>query len=1237
MTATAHAVRPTVGDPPAARKAALQPLSAVETVARLPAALAAVPAVQRTCEACREEEDPARPMPVAGHLPPGHAMARRLVDVAPGPALVQRRCGSCGGILPDTEVMARLEVGPVDDPYEREADAIAGRVMAMRSPLPEASADAGGPARRRCAACAAKDHEVTARRSELPGTETLTGEEEPRMRATEASPSAGTETIAASDTELTTGGQPLPEATRAFYEDRMGHDLSGVRLHRGTAAESLNASISARAFTYRDHIWLSGAEGTGPSFTMAHELAHVLQQTQPAAAQPRVRRTASGIISDTLYFGEEKTKEKKTHDLAVAHAVKQNGKLMGEVAVPNATRDEGEVDEGQGYADLVLSDPNKLWGLKFKPYLSSATTLPWYAVADGGKTYQPVSINYPIPTKTLHFDGGTFTGELANKKYFSRSAPRWGTTDFIYSAADAPGKYEIGDVKFAGDKDRSGDAGKQAETYAAGFNGAARRYNLMVDQSEGVKNKTAAGTGRTGSSRSNSLARTGFSAAKMTSSASSGDFIALETGLPLSLRKYGKNVLGNFGSTNVSGLTYTGRSYYRQNPTSKHLWEYVFWPDEIKEQDDSTSRKNRRDSLTSASQTLYDQMVTSPTGKKVMPLRQAPVGVQPKKPKKAPPPKVDPFQAQYPTWKEQQKTFTKTFAGYTNSKTGTGKADIAKLAFDTAIRNTVKLLGGKGPDGSTPVQSTTELTTAQAEFNRAELMQGRSGRMLGWMRKTFGATFIKALNIYERLKTKFENFLKGAKKRTGGGGKLGKVIMKVGGVIFGSIIRVLLPQVGAYLVDCVEEAFKSLMQKMMETNFDDITADFEETLRKKYDELAGQIEAKVEAAADAIKTRFGSIYESVMEAWETAGTLLSIARHAFNVARIAACAAGGLETIGISCIIAGADYLLSLIDASPSEHLAAHLLSSCVAQELIREFILGRSIIQNLPREIAETIRSHVKDALPAELKPLICDQIVEAPDLPDPSEIPCEDIETPYQGRPGLTDLSKPPPDFDPDFYNRRPTGKEKRETGKLDRDIYDDSGQLDRSKLPKELLDLLKPEEPPEPGTPEVWDPKDVPPPDMSQAPIEVEAGPSVAEDEGETEAPGQEPATGTGVAQGGETDEGSGDQRSRDQDILPGTLTGPTTTVSAFTSIYPGPSGGFRYGKGDGRTIFRVYIYVQTSDFVTYGPLPIKIKVFDVSKTDKGDRIEFEPDQSYVMRNGTNRIGISVKKRTAALRST
>jgi hypothetical protein len=147
------------------------------------------------------------------------------------------------------------------------------------------------------------------------------------------------------------------------------------------------------------------------------------------------------------------------------------------------------------------------------------------------------------------------------------------------------------------------------------------------------------------------------------------------------------------------------------------------------------------------------------------------------------------------------------------------------------------------------------------------------------------------------------------------------------------------------------------------------------------------------------------------------------------------------------------------------------------------------------------------------------------------------------------------------------------------------------------------------------------------MSQAPIEVEAGPSVAEDEGETEAPGQEPATGTGVAQGGETDEGSGDQRSRDQDILPGTLTGPTTTVSAFTSIYPGPSGGFRYGKGDGRTIFRVYIYVQTSDFVTYGPLPI----------DKGDRIEFEPDQSYVMRNGTNRIGISVKKRTAALRST
>lgn len=104
--------------------------------------------------------------------------------------------------------------------------------------------------------------------------------------------------LAASDSELASGGRPLPEATRQFYEARMGHDFSAVRLHHGVRANQLNGAISARAFTYRNHVWLGPNEGSAPSFTLGHELVHVMQQTSlggrgPAstsAAPPSIQR-----------------------------------------------------------------------------------------------------------------------------------------------------------------------------------------------------------------------------------------------------------------------------------------------------------------------------------------------------------------------------------------------------------------------------------------------------------------------------------------------------------------------------------------------------------------------------------------------------------------------------------------------------------------------------------------------------------------------------------------------------------------------------------------------------------------------------------------------------------------------------------------------------------------------------------------------------------------------------------
>lgn len=250
------------------------------------ASLAAIPAtVQRQCEDCEAEEGKES------------AIQRRLAASAAAP-LPQRACAACEAEEQDeTSVQPRLAVGPVGDRYEREADSIAAAVMAMPASEASAPADASpadGAVQRACSACASSDDEPRARRFAEPDES-----EEPQIRARR---DGGTESLAASDGELTRGGSPLPAATRDFFEGRMGRDLGKVRIHQGSDAQAKNASISARAFTYRNHVWLGAGESASPSFTMAHELAHVMQQTAPGPVGPQrrvQRRFRAGLMASS--------------------------------------------------------------------------------------------------------------------------------------------------------------------------------------------------------------------------------------------------------------------------------------------------------------------------------------------------------------------------------------------------------------------------------------------------------------------------------------------------------------------------------------------------------------------------------------------------------------------------------------------------------------------------------------------------------------------------------------------------------------------------------------------------------------------------------------------------------------------------------------------------------------------------------------------------------------------------
>ncbi|TFI56931.1 DUF4157 domain-containing protein [Sphingomonas parva] len=83
-------------------------------------------------------------------------------------------------------------------------------------------------------------------------------------------------------------GAPLTARERSFFEPRLGHDFSRVRVHSDMRAAEAARAVDADAFTVGRHVVLGGRhrDGLARHNVLAHELAHVVQQSG-GAAPPR--------------------------------------------------------------------------------------------------------------------------------------------------------------------------------------------------------------------------------------------------------------------------------------------------------------------------------------------------------------------------------------------------------------------------------------------------------------------------------------------------------------------------------------------------------------------------------------------------------------------------------------------------------------------------------------------------------------------------------------------------------------------------------------------------------------------------------------------------------------------------------------------------------------------------------------------------------------------------------------
>lgn len=73
-------------------------------------------------------------------------------------------------------------------------------------------------------------------------------------------------------------GSPLSPGFQAKMESSLGTSLDSVRVHQGSESDALNRSISAKAFTTGSDIFLRNDVSPSDEHTMAHEVAHVVQQ-----------------------------------------------------------------------------------------------------------------------------------------------------------------------------------------------------------------------------------------------------------------------------------------------------------------------------------------------------------------------------------------------------------------------------------------------------------------------------------------------------------------------------------------------------------------------------------------------------------------------------------------------------------------------------------------------------------------------------------------------------------------------------------------------------------------------------------------------------------------------------------------------------------------------------------------------------------------------------------------------
>jgi len=258
-----------------------------------------------------------------------------------------------------TGAQAKLQIGAENDPFEKEADAMADKIVNKQNTQEQEKTPTNNTIQKKEEKKEEGDKKTIQKKSAPEKSTEKKDEKIQKKSAGESQPAPPSLQSQLNSTKG--GGQPLSEPSRQSMESGFGNDFSNVRVHSDSSAAQMNKELGSHAFTHGNDIYFNEGKYSPGSrdgdHLLAHELTHTIQQTGDVQRKPNKANSkptakgkgaeaTEGTVNGNVY----------THPTHGSIDVENNVMTIDDVKVPSFKLDYGP---NEGFTLLKKGDEER--------------------------------------------------------------------------------------------------------------------------------------------------------------------------------------------------------------------------------------------------------------------------------------------------------------------------------------------------------------------------------------------------------------------------------------------------------------------------------------------------------------------------------------------------------------------------------------------------------------------------------------------------------------------------------------------------------------------------------------------------------------------------------------------------------------------------------------------------------------------------------------------------------------